>query len=461
MALVGLVAAPVGLGDIGTDVVLPLLIQLVVGAFVGFAGGVAIVQVVNRTNFEAALYPIVVTALALIAYAIAGLSWGSGFLAVYVAGLVAGNARIKQATALRRFQEGTTWLSQIAMFLTLGLLATPSQFPAVALSAVGLAAFLILVARPVAVWLCLIPFRFTRHEMAFVSWVGLRGAVSILLAILPVMAGVPGGRTIFNAVFVVVLTSLLVQGWTIGPMARFLGLVVPARRGPVDRMELELPGSARHEIVVYSVHPESAVAKGQRIPRWAQPSLVMRDGRTLRPHRFGKPEPGDRIYVITTPDYVALLDKLFAGPAPGSEDPSLYGEFALAPEIRLADLARAYPLTIAGGDEALTVGELLRQELAGDIEPGDRVPLGDVDVIVRRVSEEGAIEEVGLAMEHAPEVRPRIPLFQRPREIAALVRAWIGRRAPGSRAAAAPEVEGKGEHGAGEGDQPKRADDDQ
>jgi cell volume regulation protein A len=314
------------------------------------------------------------------------------------------------------------------MFLTLGLLAMPSQFPAVALAAIGLAAFLMLVARPIAVWLCLLPFRFTRHEIAFVSWVGLRGAVSILLAILPVMAGVPGGREMFNAAFVVVLASLLVQGWTIAPMARFLGMVVPMRRGPVDRMELELPGGGQHEIVGYVVHPESAVAKGQRIPRWARPSLIVRDGRTLRPHRFGRPEAGDRIYVITTPDYIGLLDRLFAGPAPGLDDPGLYGEFALQPETRLADIARTYPVTIAPGDEGLTAAELLRRELAGDIEPGDRVALGPVDLIVRQVSETHAIEEVGLAMEHAAGARPHIPLFQSPREIAALVRAWLGRR---------------------------------
>ena len=442
VALVGLLGATASPAAIGTDVLLPLAIQLVVGAIIGFLGGVVIVQVVNRTDFEAALYPIVVTALALLTYAVAGLAWGSGFLAVYVAGLVSGNARIRHATALRRFQEGTTWLSQIAMFLTLGLLATPSEFPAVALSAGALAAFLILVARPAAVWLCLMPFRFSRHETAFVSWVGLRGAVSILLAILPVMAGVPGGRMMFNIAFVVVLASLLVQGWSIAPMARFLGLVVPPRRGPVDRIQLELPGSSRHEIVAYSVHPESAVARGQRIPRWAEPSLVMRDGRTLRRDRFGKPEAGDRIYVITTPDYIGLLDKLFAGPAPGADDPALYGEFGITPDTRLADLARAYPVTVASGDESLTVGELLRRELAGDIEPGDRVALGAVDVVVRRVSEAHAIEEVGLAMEHVAEARPRIPLFQRPHEIWALIKGWLGRLrkpAPAEDGKAAPE----------------------
>ncbi|MCR4281609.1 MAG: potassium/proton antiporter, partial [Bauldia sp.] len=275
LALVGFAGttAAAGAGSIGGEIVGELVLQLVVGATVGLIGGIVIVQAVNRTSFEPALYPIVVTALALATYAIAGMSWGSGFLAVYVAGLVSGNARMRHAVALRRFQEGTTWLSQIAMFLTLGLLATPHEFPAVLAPAIGLAVFLMLVARPLAVWICLIPFRFTRQEIAFVSWVGLRGAVSILLAILPIIAGMANGRIMFNVAFVVVLASLLVQGWTIAPMARFLGLLVPARAGPVDRFELELPGRGDHEIVAYIVHPESAVAKGQRIPRWARPSL--------------------------------------------------------------------------------------------------------------------------------------------------------------------------------------------
>lgn len=136
---------------------------------------------------------------------------------VYVAGLVAGNQRMRAMQSLRRFQEGMTWLAQIAMFLILGLLATPSGFPAAALPAIGIALLLTFVARPVAVWLCLLPFRFSRAENAFVSWVGLRGAVSILLAILPLIGGVPNGQLYFNTAFIIVLASLLIQGWTIIP----------------------------------------------------------------------------------------------------------------------------------------------------------------------------------------------------------------------------------------------------
>lgn len=430
LALIGAISGTASFSEAGGHIIADLLLEGLVGAVVGFLGGFAIVQVVNRTNFETALYPVVVLALALFTYAIAGMLWGSGFLAVYVAGLVAGNARIRHAVTLTRFQEGITWLAQIAMFLTLGLLATPSQFPAVAGGALVLAAFLILVARPVAVWICLVGFRFTRQEMAFVSWVGLRGAVSILLATLPVIAALPNGRLMFNVTFVIVLASLLVQGWTIGPMARFLKLIVPARSGPVDRIELELPGGGNHEIVAYVVHPESAVAKGQRIPRWARPSLVIREGRTLRPHRFGRPQAGDQIYVITTPEYVGLLDRLFARLAPVADDPRLYGEFALQPDIKMSDIARSYPLDIAPADENLTVGALLRRELSGDIEPGDRISVGAVDIIVRRVNDAHEIQEVGLAMEQAIAPQPRIPLFQSPRELVALAKGWLQKKPP-------------------------------
>jgi cell volume regulation protein A len=276
----------------------------------------------------------------------------------------------------------------------------------------------------VAVWLCLLPFRFTRYEMAFVSWVGLRGAVSILLAVLPALSEVPGGRAMFNTAFVVVLASLLVQGWSIAPVARYLGVAVPLRRGPVERMELELPGRGNHEIVAYVVHPESPVARGERIPRWARPSLVVRDGRTLRPHRFGRPQPGDQIYVITTPAYIALLDKLFARPAQALNDPDLYGEFAIDPEAHLSEIASVYPAIIARGDAQLAVKDFLRRQLAGDIEPGDRVPLGPVDLIVRRVNDAHEIEEVGLAMEHTEGARPRMPIFQNPQELGELARYW-------------------------------------
>ncbi len=407
-------------------------LQAGVGSLIGVAGGFVIAEVMNRTNFEAALYPIMVLGLALGTFAASGMLGGSGFLAVFIAGVIAGNAKVRHSVTLKRFQEGTTWLSQIAMFLTLGLLATPSEFPGVMATALGIAIFLTFFARPIAVWLCLLPFSFSRRELAFLSWVGLRGATTILLAIVPVLGGLPYGQEIFNIAFIVVLFSLLVQGWTIAPLARWLKLVVPPRIGPVDRIELELPGRGGYEVAVYVVHPESPVAKGQRIPRWARPALLVRDGRSLRPDRAGRPRPGDQIYVLTPPRYIELLDSMFAGPVESASDPQLYGEFAIDPETSVVDLARLYDTPLQAGDETLSIAELLRRELAGDIEQGDRVPYGPIELIVRSVDDDHQIDEVGLALEHSQRP-PQIPLFQTPREIVGILRSarrlW-GRRPP-------------------------------
>lgn len=439
VVLVGLIGIEAGDSQATLEFVTQFLVQMGLGCVFGVAGGVALVQLFNRSNFEVGLYPILALAFALSLFGITGLAGGSGFLAVYLAGLWVGNANMRHQVSLRRFSNGVTWLAQIAMFLLLGLLATPSEFAAVAVPAILLSLMLIFVARPLAIWVCLLPFGFSRREMAFVAWVGLRGATSILLSIVPILGGIVVGQDIFNITFIVVLVSLVVQGWSIKPIARWFNLTVPPRRGPVDRIELELPGRGNHEVVAYTVHPESAVAKGERIPRWARPSLVIRDGHSLSPHSSGRPQPDDRIYILTTSEYVDLLDRLFAGPTEGAADPALYGEFGIDPEAALGDIAAIYGATVPPDDTELTVRDFLRQRLAGDIERGDRVSLGPVDVIVRGVSDEHEIEEVGLSVEPEEPKGPTIPLFQSPREIVNYIRQWRTRSVAGSAAPSADE----------------------
>jgi len=219
LSLVGIATVAAGESEPVLGLLRSFFVQIGLGLVLGLVGGVLMVRIVNRLELEPALYPILLIALVLVLFAATGLSNASGFLAVYVAGLVCGNARLRQVLPTRRVLQGMSWLSQIAMFLTLGLLATPSEFGAVALPAAIVAFVLIFLARPIAVWLCLIPFGFTRNETAFIAWVGLRGAVSILLAILPMIGGVTGGQDMFNAAFLVVLCSLVLQGWTIAPVA--------------------------------------------------------------------------------------------------------------------------------------------------------------------------------------------------------------------------------------------------
>ena len=397
IALTEMIAA----GDIepGWSLVGTFLSQLGGGLVGGIVGGLAIVLAVSRLRLEPGLYPVLSLALAMLIFAATGVLHGSGFLAVYVAGLIAGNAGLPHTAVLRRFHDGLTWLAQIVMFVMLGLLATPSQFDVTLTAGVLLGLLLILVARPLAVWLCLLPFRFPARETAFVGWVGLRGAVSILLSTVPILYGLPGAQTMFNIVFEMVLVSLLVQGWTIKPVAHWLGLTVPRRHGPIDRIELELPHDTGHELVIYGVQAGSAVARGRRLPRWARPSLIIRDGRPLSIHTVRQLQPGDHLYLFVTPRHIPLLDKLFAGAGEIPDDDSeLYGDFALKPDVTVQAVAEMYGLPLPLEKADLSVAELLRQELVGDVEAGDRLRFGGIELIVRDV-ENGEIASVGLVLE--------------------------------------------------------------
>ncbi|MBN9000491.1 MAG: potassium/proton antiporter, partial [Rhizobiales bacterium] len=456
LSLVGIATVAAGESEPVLGLLRSFFVQIGLGLVLGLVGGVLMVRIVNRLELEPALYPILLIALVLVLFAATGLSNASGFLAVYVAGLVCGNARLRQVLPTRRVLQGMSWLSQIAMFLTLGLLATPSEFGAVALPAAIVAFVLIFLARPIAVWLCLIPFGFTRNETAFIAWVGLRGAVSILLAILRMIGGVTGGQDMFNAAFRVVLCSLVLQGWTIAPVARWLGLVVPARLGPVERIELELPGKGDHEVVAYRVIGESAVGRGRRIPRWARPSMIVRDGRSLRYEVAGPLRENDRVYIVTATEHVRLLDQLFARPSEHADSAALFGDFGLDPDAPIADLADAYGFRPPPEFTARTAGALLETAFGTDIEEGDRIAVGPVDLIVRRLNDDHEIAEVGLALEQRAAPR-KLPLFQNRREIMDYLRERrrqrAARRAAAASSAGPAEAAGEQRHRDGEGDQ--------
>ncbi|WP_274627227.1 potassium/proton antiporter [Arvimicrobium flavum] len=420
------------------DILVGFVTHMVLGGLVGILGGFAIVRLIERLDLDHGLVPIFVLALSLMVFAGAGAIGGSGFLAVYVAGLIAGNSRVRSTAVLRRFQAGVSWLAQIIMFLVLGLFATPSQFLGILPAAVALGLVLIFIARPVAVWLCLAPFRFPRAETAFIAWVGLRGAVSILLAITPLLGGLENGRYIFNVAFIVVLVSLLVQGWTVGPFARLLGLVVPPRIGPLDKFELELPGSAHHELLAYRIVADSPVARGERIPRWARPSLIVRDGRSMRFQDAGRLVADDHVYIFVPDRYPRLLDKLFASRAAvDPEDADFFGAFALDPQRPAEELEMAYGPGLTESERRLTIGELVRARVGGHPEYADRVALGPIELIVRDVDEKGRITEVGVSFEpqaahgHGPVVSAG-DIFERLQKVIRRIRRKPGTEEPTS-----------------------------
>ncbi|MCO5161873.1 MAG: potassium/proton antiporter [Mesorhizobium sp.] len=398
-------------GELALGVALGFLREMGIGVFAGLIGGRLIVMLVDRLKLDPGLLPIFVITIALVLFGATGMSSGSGFIAVYVAGLVAGNSGMRSAATLKRFQDGISWLAQIIMFLVLGLFATPSQFLSILPVAVALSLILVFIARPVAVSICLLPFRFARAETAFISWVGLRGAVSILLALVPIIGGIENGRTIFNIVFILVLVSLLVQGWTISPVARRLGLVIPPRSGPLDKVELELPGSAHHELLAYRVAPGSPVARGERIPRWARPSLVIRDGRSLKPQDAGRLLSDDLVYIFVSDRYPRLLDRLFASKVSlAADDEEFFGAFTVDPDHLASEIRAAYGAELREGEADLTIAQLMLARLGGHAEYADRVSLGPIELIVRDTDDKGQIDSVGLSLE-PQELAPSMPLL--------------------------------------------------
>ncbi|MGF9563399.1 potassium/proton antiporter [Neorhizobium sp. JUb45] len=423
LSLVQVVSLGKGYDGLNVELLAEFVQEMGLGLIFGLAGGMMIVAIVNRFAADRGLAPIFVLGLALLVFSFTGTLGGSGFLAVYVAGIFAGSRKIFAKEAIRRFQDGLTWLAQIIMFLVLGLLATPSQFGDIALPAIGLALFLIFVARPIAVWLSLLPFDFTQQEIGFFAWVGLRGAVSILLAILPVMGEVPHGQVYFNTAFIIVLVSLLVQGWTIKPVAQKLGLIIPPRIGEVDKLELDLPGRANHELISYRVAKDSAVLRGERIPRWATPSLVIRDGRSMRYQYAGRLKENDQLYMFIAPGYSRLLDRLFASRLPVEEDDAdFFGAFAISPSRPAKELDAAYgPGLITAAEQGMTVSELILNRLSGHAEYADRVRLGSIILIVRDLDEQNHISGVGISLEPV-EPATVLPIFINMREIAHRIR---------------------------------------
>jgi potassium/hydrogen antiporter len=199
-----------------THILHEVVVESSLGLAIGLAGGAFLILVLNRITLPAGLHPAFVVAAAVSLFAFAQTLGASGFLAAYVAGLVVGNRPVRAFGSILAFHDTATWLCQIVLFTLLGFLVTPSKIVPLLLPGIALAVFLILVGRPLAVFACLAPFRFSRREMGFISWVGLRGGVSIFLATIPVLAGLPQADRYFNVAFIVVVVSLVVQGWTIG-----------------------------------------------------------------------------------------------------------------------------------------------------------------------------------------------------------------------------------------------------
>lgn len=287
-----------------------LLIQLAVGALAGWLFGRAIVWVVNKINIDnESLYPIFIMAAAFLTFAATTLCKGNGYLAVYLAGLVVGNTKIVHKKSIGTFFDGFTWLWQIVMFLTLGLLVNPHELLPVAGIGLAIGIFMIVVARPVSVFLSLLPYKnFDLKGKLYISWVGLRGAVPIIFATYPLIAGVEHANLFFNIVFFITILSLLVQGTTVTLAARRLDQIdVPARK---DAFGIELPEEIKSAMSEIDLTPE-VLQHGNRLMQLSLPDhtlavMVKRDGHYFIPRGNTELREKDKLLVISDNDETLL-----------------------------------------------------------------------------------------------------------------------------------------------------------
>lgn len=287
-----------------TVILKDLFIQFLFGGVIGYAFGKFAVWLVNKIELSnSALYPILLLSLVFITFTLTDLVKGNGYLAVYIAGMIVGNARLAYRKETNTFMNGLTWLFQIIMFLTLGLLVNPHEMLDISVTALLIGVFMILIARPVSVFLCLLPFKgITNKARVFISWVGLRGAVPIIFATYPVIAQIPGSNQLFNIVFFITLLSLTIQGMTISKMARWLKLDLPEEKEG-NEFGVELPEEIDTHLDDITL-TEDMLSTGNRladmnIPKGTLVMLIKRGNEFIIPNGQIELHAGDKLLVMS------------------------------------------------------------------------------------------------------------------------------------------------------------------
>lgn len=298
-------------------IAIAFVLQMAVGAAAGYGIGKGMVWVANRVRLEyEGLYPVLTLALVLFTYGATATIGGNGFLAVYLAGLVMGNSDFIHKRSIVRFHDGLAWLMQIVMFLALGLLVFPSRLFTVAASGLVTAALLMFVARPIGVFLALVPSKMPLAEKTMVAWVGLRGAVPIVLATFPLLSGVPGADHLFHVVFFVVLTSVLLQGTSIPAVARWLGVDVAIERRPVPS-DVPAVASANARLKEFKI-PAGSTTAGKRLIELGLPPgvlvvLLRRGDHVIIPDGGTVIEEGDVVVLVADEWTHAAIQPLVEG----------------------------------------------------------------------------------------------------------------------------------------------------